>query len=94
MEEGLGIAALEAMAMQKPVIVSDVGGLKEVVSHEKDGLRVPFGDVETLLDAIIRLQNEPEFAARLGKNAHTLVNKKFTLNRMVNQIEEIYEKII
>ena len=94
LEEGLGIAALEAMAMQKPVVVSDVGGLKEVVKHEIDGLRVPCGDVEAMSRAITRLRNEPGFSFKLGKNARRSVEERFTLKRMIRQVEELYEELV
>ncbi|MDA8084293.1 MAG: glycosyltransferase [Nitrospiraceae bacterium] len=67
-EEAFGFAAAEAMAMGRPVIASNSGGLAELITHEVDGLLVRPGDPESLTTALIRLIENPEerrsFAAR------------------------------
>lgn len=67
--EGLGVAAMEAMAMGLPVIVSNVGGLPELVSNGKNGLIVPLGDSMALYEKLVQLASNPTLAAELGQNA-------------------------
>jgi glycosyltransferase involved in cell wall biosynthesis len=67
--EGLGIAHLEAMAMGKPAVVSENGGLTDAALNGATGFVVPPGDVDRLSSAILRLLNEHELAQRMGTNA-------------------------
>ena len=64
--ESFGLILLEAMREGKPVIAGDVGGMREVVEHEGNGLLVPPGDVEALADALRRLVESPAFASDSG----------------------------
>src|SRR5205809_881024 len=59
LQEGLGVAALEAMAAGRPVVASRVGGLAEAVVHEETGLLVPRGDQTALATALARLARDP-----------------------------------
>jgi glycosyltransferase involved in cell wall biosynthesis len=65
--DSFGIVYLEAWANGKPVVAARAGGVVEVVSHEENGLMVPFGDVGALSEALGRLIREPELASRLGR---------------------------
>jgi len=91
--EGLGLAALEAMAMGRPVIVTDVDGLREIVTHERDGLVVQSGNVEALADAIARLLRDRELAQRLADAARTHVVESFGLDGMARRLEDFYESL-
>lgn len=91
--EGLGLAALEAMAMGRPVIVTDVDGLREIVTHERDGLVVQSGDVVALAEAIARLLRDRELAQRLGDAARSHVVEDFTIERMARRLEDFYESL-
>ena len=66
LEEGLGLAAIEAMSWSRPVVACDVVGLEEIFTHEVDGLLVPAKDPERLSEALLRLLLDPGLAARLG----------------------------
>jgi glycosyltransferase involved in cell wall biosynthesis len=65
--EPLGLVAVEAMAAGKPVIASDVGGLREVVQSNRTGLVVPPGDVDALAEAMDRLLEDPAGRSRMGR---------------------------
>jgi glycosyltransferase involved in cell wall biosynthesis len=91
--EGLGLAVLEAMAMGRPVIVTDVDGLREIVTHERDGLVVQSGDVGALAEAIARLLRDREFAQRLAEAARARVAEDFAIERMARRLEEFYESL-
>ncbi len=92
--EPFGIVALEAMSIGKPVIVSNTGGLSEIVEHGKNGLKVPPGDIEALANAIIELLLKPETAERMGKAGYEMVYNKYTWHRIAEQTLNVYRKVL
>ncbi len=90
--EGLGSAVLLAMAAGVPVIASNVGGLMEIVEHERTGL-LTANTVEAVASAIRRLIGDPELGRRISANARANVQTNFSLDRMVARTIEVYEKI-
>jgi glycosyltransferase involved in cell wall biosynthesis len=68
-DEPFGIAAVEAMAVGTPVIATDVGGLREIVSHEESGLLVPVDDEGALAAALTLLTSDSDLRQRLGRAA-------------------------
>jgi len=91
--EGLGLAVLEAMAMGRPVIVTDVDGLREIVTHERSGLVVQSGNVTALAEAIARLLRDHALAQRLAETARAHVVEDFGLERMARRLEDFYESM-
>ena len=91
--EGVSLALLEAMGMGLPVIATAVGGLPEVVRHEKNGLLIPARDPEALAQALARLLAEPDLAGKLGENARKDVAENFSLERLGREINEIYAEL-
>lgn len=89
--EGLGSAALAAMAAGVPVIASRVGGLSEIVEHERTGLVV--NDAE-LPAAVQRLLSDPSASAEMGRRGRDLVAKSFTVESMVRATLDAYEGIV
>ncbi len=89
--EGLGSAALAAMAAGVPVVASNVGGLPEAVEHERTGLLVSDGDFET---PVRRLLADPEWARQLGAAGRERVKAEFSVDRMVEQTEAAYRGIL
>lgn len=75
--EGLGVSPLEALASGTPVIVSDVGGLPEVVDGGRVGALVPVGDDAALADAITRYLDDPDLAERHGREGRGWVRRRF-----------------
>ena len=92
--EGLGVAALEAMARGRPVVASDVGGLAEAVGHEQCGLLVPPGDARALRGALERLLNDPALARRLGEAGATRAAERFDAETQVAAYEALYREIL
>ena len=82
LQEGLGVAALEAMAAGKPVVASRVGGLAEAVVDDVTGLLVPPGDPAPLAAALERLAVDPALRARLGAAGRAHVLARYTSARM------------
>jgi glycosyltransferase involved in cell wall biosynthesis len=91
LHEGLGVAALEAMAAGRPVVASRVGGLAEVVVAEDTGLLVPPNDAEALAAAIARLAADPALRARFGAAGHARVVARHTMARMAEGTLACYE---
>lgn len=86
--ETFSLAALEAMAMKKPMVMTNIGGADEQVVHGVNGYIYPKGDIEALADYVIKL-SDPEIRARMGGAARREVLEKFTLQRMQRKYEEI-----
>jgi len=90
--EGMPMALLEAMSFGLPVIATPVGGVPEIITHERDGLLVPPGDIAALAAAIARLTREPQLRARLGRAARETVARRFSLDSAVERLLGIYRR--
>jgi glycosyltransferase involved in cell wall biosynthesis len=92
--EPFGIVALEAMAANVPVIVSDTGGLSEIVEHGVDGLKCYTGNAVSLADQLITLlQNEP-FSRQLADRAFRKVQSQFSWQEIASQTRNIYQHVL
>jgi len=94
LREGLPLAVLEAMAAGVPVIATDVGGVKEVVTDGEDGLLVPVGDSQALAEAIARVLGDQDLRERLIANAKRKVEAYFSLDQMVKNHELLYQEVM
>lgn len=92
--EGFPIGVLEAMAMGKAVIASDVDGTREAVDHEHNGLLVPPSNTTALASAIIRLSQDFSLRHRLQKQAINTIQSTYNVAGMTRNIEAIYNKLL
>jgi len=92
--EGLPLVIPEAMACEKPVIASAIGGIKDVIENGVSGTLVPPGDVDALKENIIRILSDEQLAHELGKNARKRVVDRFSLDRMVEDTLNVYESVL
>jgi len=92
--ESFGVAIIEAGACEKPVVVSNVGGLPEVVKDGVTGLIVPSKDEEKTAEAIEKLILNKTIRDEMGKSARKRVQKLFNWNNNVTQMIEIYKEIL
>jgi N-acetyl-alpha-D-glucosaminyl L-malate synthase BshA len=76
--ESFGLAALEAMACETPVVATNVGGLSEVVEDGESGFLLPFGDVNSMADRTLEILQNPELRIRMGKKGRDSATAKFS----------------
>lgn len=89
-EEATSISALEAMGSGAPLIASAVGGLKEIVQHDIDGILTTEQDIDGLASAAIDLLNHPEKGMKLARNAREKIEKHYSHFSAAKKYEEIY----
>jgi L-malate glycosyltransferase len=92
--ESFGVSAVEAAACEKPVIVSDVDGFKEVVRHNETGIIVPRNDVTAAAEAMKMLISDPEKAKHLGANGRKRVEELYNWNDNLETMLKIYERVL
>ncbi len=85
---------LEAFAMGKPVICSRIEGQVDVIRDGETGIYVPVGDSKALREAILRLWNDPERAARMGRAARKYVEEQQTLDGFVDVVRKVVMETI
>jgi glycosyltransferase involved in cell wall biosynthesis len=90
--EAQGLSILEAMALSRPVVASDVGGIPEMIQDGVTGLLVPHDNPPALAAAIVRLLTNHALADTLARAAHDLVHDRFCIELMVRAVEEIYDQ--
>lgn len=93
-EEGLGLAIIEAMAAKKAVVATNVGGIPEVVIDGETGILVPSRDTEALAQAILKLLKNRAMAKKMGGAGRRRVETYFTLDRMIEETEILYDELI
>ncbi len=92
--EGLGVAALEAMAAGKPVVASRVGGLAESVIDGETGFLVAPRDGKAIAAAVLKLANDAPLARRMGAQGRHRALENFTLTRMAARNEAFYYELL
>jgi glycosyltransferase involved in cell wall biosynthesis len=92
--EGFGVAALEAQAMELPVVASRVHGLPDVVVHGSTGLLVPPGDVEALATALEQLVRNADVRVALGRRGRAFVAARYSWRENTAQMERLYAYLL
>ena len=93
-QESFGLAALEAMACEVPVVASDVGGLPEVIEHGRSGFLHRLNDVEGMASSALRLLTDDGLHARIARAARHRVGEQFCVDRVLPMYEECYERVL
>lgn len=91
--ETFSIAALEAMAMSKPIIMSDVGGAREQVTHGEDGLLFTAGDVPALTNCLRQCEDRNR-TRRMGETARRRVERDYSIRAMLDGYMTLFRKIL
>jgi len=93
-QESFGLAALEAMAVQVPVIASRVGGIPEVVDDSETGLLSAVGDVDKMAEDAARLLMDPKLRREFGKRARESAISRYSTDKIIPQYIKFYEEIL
>jgi len=92
--EPFGIVALEAMAAKSPVVVSDTGGLSEIVEHDVTGVKIYPDNPDSLAWGVTRVLLDECYANRLRENAYHMVVEKFNWEKISQQTKGVYERVL
>ena len=92
--EPFGIVALEAMLGGTPTVVSDIGGLNEIVKHGETGLKSYAGNANSIADSVIQLLYDYDLSEKITKNAKLEVVQNFNWTKIAEDTRKLYEKAI
>ncbi len=93
-EESFGLAALEAMACEVPVVATNVGGLPEVVKHGVDGYLFEPRDVDTAAKYVLEILTRPDRGRMMGQMARASARRQYCSNDIIPLYEAYYEKVL
>jgi len=92
--EGLPVAGVEAMAAARPVVMTDVGGVRDLVSDGVSGLIVPPGDAPALAAAVSRLLDDEDGRLAMGRAGRAQVARDFSITAVTEQYEQLFAQIV
>lgn len=92
--EPFGIVALEAMAAKSPVVVSDTGGLGEIVDHDVTGVKVYPNNTESLAWGITKVLTDEKYRNSLRENAYKRIQEKYDWDKIAQHTKQIYEAVL
>lgn len=92
--EPFGIVALESFAAKVPVVVSDAGGLPEVVRHAHSGIVTHSNNPHSLAWGILEILNNPNYAQWLVENAYEELEHRFSWDKLAQQTEAVYGRVL
>ena len=92
--EPFGVVALEGMLSGTPVVVSDVGGLNEIVQHRENGMKSYAGNPNSIADSILELLYNPGLGAEVSRAAKAKVKAQYNWNKIAQDTQFIYQKAI
>src|SRR2546422_6231098 len=93
-QESFGLAALEAMACEVPVVASRVGGLPEVVDDGETGFLSAVGDVDKMAEDAVRLLTDKKLRREMGKRARISAISRYSTDLVIPRYIEFYEKVL
>lgn len=92
--ESFGLAALEALACEVPVIVTRVGGLPEVVRNGENGYLVNLGDIQTMAERAIEILSDEKKQRQMGRQGRAWAIEQFNTEKVIPQYENLYERVV
>lgn len=94
LREGLPRALPQALAAGRPVVAYDCDGAKEVCIENETGFLVPPGKRELLSERVLRLAQDPGLREKLGRQGRQFVRERFSVERMVDDLDRLYRKLV
>jgi len=92
--EPFGIVALEAMAAKSPVIVSDTGGLSEIIEHDVTGVKVYPNNTDSLAWGVTKVLLDESYASLIENNAYRKIQEKYNWDRISQQSKNVYKAVL
>lgn len=92
--EPFGIVALEAMAAGSPIVVSDTGGLSEIVDHDSTGVKIYPNDPESLAWGVTKILLDEKYSVYLRKNAYKKIKEKYDWKKIALKTKKIYNSVL
>ena len=92
--EPFGIVALEAMLSEKPIVVSDIGGLNEIVDHKKNGMKAYCGNPNSIADSILEVLYDHKLCADITRVAKNKVRNEYNWSKIAQDTHFAYQKAI
>jgi glycosyltransferase involved in cell wall biosynthesis len=92
--EGTPVTVIEALAAERPVVATRVGGVPDVVRDGEDGFLVEAGATDDLADRLGRLARDPALRARMGKKGRERVLPRYAVERHVDDVDELYRSLL
>ncbi len=90
--EPFGIVALEAMLSENPVVVSDIGGLNEIVQHRENGMKTYCGNPNSIADSILELLYDHKLCAEITKKGKNKVRNEYNWSKISQDTHFAYQK--
>ena len=94
LNEGTPVTLIEAQASKKPIVSTDVGGIKDIVQHNETALLSQSGDYNQMAENILRLISDADFRRKMGRNGKKNVEDRFSYKRLVNDVRNLYNRFI
>ena len=92
--EGLGLSILEASAMKRPVVASDIRGCREAVDDKKTGFLVPSSNPKKLAEAIMYILSHPKEAKTMGEEGRKKVEREYNQDAVFELLKKEYERLL
>lgn len=92
--EGLPLVPLEAGAARKPIIASNVEGVRETIIDGETGFLFKFGSARDLADKILKLSRSKELSKKIGDTAYNFVSENFNKERMIREYQNLYQSLL
>jgi glycosyltransferase involved in cell wall biosynthesis len=92
--EAPSAVAIEASAMRRPVVASNVGGIPEVIIDGETGFLVPPKDPQAIAEKVIFLLKNPQIAKEMGEKGYQRIKENFTQERLAREYEKLYEELL
>ena len=92
--EGTPVTVIEALAAELPVVATRVGGVPDVVRDGEDGFLVEAGATDDLAERLGRLARDPALRARMGKKGRERVLPRYAVERLVDDVDELYRSLL
>ena len=94
LNEGTPVTLIEAQAANKPVVSTDVGGVRDIVHEGKTGLLSDSGDLDAFSENLIKLIENKDLRMSMGEVGYKNVSSKFSYERLVSDVESLYNRLL